>query len=146
MSTFSKKISIRWADLDPNFHLRHSVYYDLASQFRVELLDEAGLSMRVMKEQGFGPILFREECVFKREILHGDHITLTTKLLKIRKDGSRWTIQHHFVKGETICAILTIEGAWMDIVNRRLANPTPQIAFDVLTSFPKAEEFEYIPL
>ena len=42
MSTFSKQISIRWADLDPNFHLRHSVYYDLGSQFRMELLEEAG--------------------------------------------------------------------------------------------------------
>ena len=51
MSTFSKQISIRWADLDPNFHLRHSVYYDLGSQFRMELLEEAGLTMKIMKEK-----------------------------------------------------------------------------------------------
>ena len=38
---FSKTISLRWADLDPNFHLRHSVYYDLGSQQRVEVLDES---------------------------------------------------------------------------------------------------------
>jgi acyl-CoA thioester hydrolase len=145
LSTFSKIISIRWADLDPNFHLRHSVYYDLGSQFRVELLDEAGLSMKTMKEQGFGPILFREECIFKREILMADEITLTAKILKMKQDGSRWTILHEFIRAdETLCAQLTLDGAWMDVINRRIANPTPQIAFDVLNQFPKAPGFELI--
>ncbi|MFZ7116419.1 MAG: acyl-CoA thioesterase [Bacteroidota bacterium] len=145
MSTFSKIISIRWADLDPNFHLRHSVYYDLGSQFRVELLDEAGLTMKVMKEQGFGPILFREECVFKKEILMADEITLTAKIVKMKADGSRWTIMHEFLKSEgTLCAQLTLDGAWMDVLNRRIANPTPKIAFEVLNQFPKAHDFELL--
>ena len=25
---YTKPVEIRWSDLDPNFHLRHSVYYD----------------------------------------------------------------------------------------------------------------------
>ena len=145
MSTFSKKISIRWADLDPNFHLRHSVYYDLGSQFRMELLEDAGLTMKIMKEQGFGPVLFREECVFKREIMLSDVITLTAKILKMREDGSRWSIQHELIKADgTLCAVITVDGAWMDVINRRIANPPPQIAIDVLSSFPKAPEFETI--
>ncbi len=145
MSTFSKIISIRWADLDPNFHLRHSVYYDLCSQFRVELLDEAGLSMKVMKEQGFGPVLFREECIFKREIIMSDVITLTAKILKMRPDASRWTILHELIKTDgTLCAQITVEGAWMDVIKRRLASPTPQIAIDVLNTFPKAPDFDFI--
>jgi acyl-CoA thioester hydrolase len=145
MSTFSKQISIRWADLDPNFHLRHSVYYDLGSQFRMELLEEAGLTMRIMIEQGFGPVLFREECVFKREIMLSDVITLTAKVLKMREDGSRWTIQHELFKADdTLCAVITVDGAWMDVKNRRLANPTPQIAIDVLSLFPHAAGFEVL--
>ena len=59
MSTFSKQISIRWDDLDPNFHLRHSVYSDLGSYFGMELFEEAGLTMTIMKEQGFDTVLFR---------------------------------------------------------------------------------------
>ena len=145
MSTFSKQISIRWADLDPNFHLRHSVYYDLGSQFRMELLEEAGLTMKIMKEQGFGPVLFREECVFKREIILSDVITLTAKILKMREDGSRWSIQHELTKADdTLCAVITVDGAWMDVKNRKLANPTPQIAIDVLSQFPHATGFEVL--
>ena len=101
--------------------------------------------MKTMKEQGFGPILFREECIFKREILMADEITLTAKILKMKQDGSRWTILHEFIRAdETLCAQLTLDGAWMDVVNRRIANPTPQIAFDVLNQFPKAPGFELI--
>lgn len=101
--------------------------------------------MKVMKEQGFGPVLFREECIFKREIIMSDVITLTAKILKMRPHASRWTILHELIKADgTLCAQITVEGAWMDVVKRRLANPTPQIAIDVLNTFPKAPDFEYI--
>jgi acyl-CoA thioester hydrolase len=39
-----------------------TVYYDFA-QHRIEILESLGLTMSVMQTQGFGPILFREECV-----------------------------------------------------------------------------------
>lgn len=28
MEPYSKKFEIRWADLDPNYHVLHSKYYD----------------------------------------------------------------------------------------------------------------------
>jgi acyl-CoA thioester hydrolase len=49
MSTFIKEIHIRWADLDPNFHVRHSAYYDFGAQHRVEILEQLGMSMRIMQ-------------------------------------------------------------------------------------------------
>ncbi|MXV52043.1 thioesterase [Pedobacter sp. HMF7647] len=142
MDSFSKKISIRWADLDPNFHLRHSVYYDFGSQFRVELLNQHGLTLKVMQNESIGPILFREECVFRREIVFGQDITITAKMSKMRSDASRWTIQHEFLNDENkLCALLTLDGAWMDTQKRKLASPIPQIVVDVFNKFPKAEDF-----
>jgi acyl-CoA thioester hydrolase len=35
MNQYSKKIDIRWSDIDANFHLRHSVYYDLGAFLRM---------------------------------------------------------------------------------------------------------------
>lgn len=139
---FSKKVSIRWADIDPNFHLRHSVYYDFGAQQRIEILEEAGLTLSVMQEQGFGPIIFREECIFKREIRLSDIISIDAKIVKLRADGSRWTIQHIFTNLQnTECAVLNIDGAWMDTKKRRLCSPVPAIVVDVLHSFPKGEGF-----
>lgn len=142
---FSKPVNVRWADLDPNFHLRHSVYYDLGSQQRIEVLEQFGLTLKLMQEQHFGPILFREECVFRREIRLHDKVTITAKLAKMRQDCSRWTIQHQFLNEENnVLATLTLDGAWMDTKLRKLANPTPPIVVEVFNSFPKTEDFEWI--
>ena len=42
MSEFNRMIQLRWSDLDPNFHIRHSVYYDWGAFVRVEFLNEHG--------------------------------------------------------------------------------------------------------
>ena len=122
MENFIKEIQIRWSDLDPNFHLRHSVYYDWGALSRIEFLYARGLTAELMEQLHFGPILFREECIFKKEVRFGDKITIGLKLLKARKDYSRWTIQHDIIKNnEVVSAILTVDGAWLDTGKRKLA-------------------------
>src|SRR6202451_1009142 len=124
MNEYLKPIDIRWADLDPNFHLRHSVYYDYGAYCRVSFLEENGLTNRLMQELHIGPILFREEAVFRREIRLGDVLKIDLEVLKSRKDFSRWTIRHQFIKEEnTLAAVVTVEGAWINTLARKLATP-----------------------
>lgn len=137
MVTFNKQLSFRWSDLDPNFHLRHSVYYDFGAQHRIEILEQLGLTLKVMKKENIGPVLFREECVFKKEIHLADIITLHTKMAKMNADGSRYSIVHELYKEDVLCAVITVEGAWMDTKLRKLASPTPKIIVDALNLFPK---------
>jgi acyl-CoA thioester hydrolase len=144
MSEFSRVIQLRWSDLDPNFHIRHSVYYDWGAFVRVEFLNEHGLTSHVMQELKFGPILFREECVFRREIRSGDEIKMNLQLARSRKDFSRWSIQHQITRAdETLCAVLTVDGAWMDVVRRKLSSP-PEKVYEVFEKMPKGKEFEWI--
>ena len=143
--TFSKVISIRWADLDPNFHLRHSVYYDLGAQQRIEILNEGGITSRVMQEQHFGPIIFREECVFRKEIKMHDKVTITAKISKLREDSSRWTFQHEFLNEEgTRLALLTLDGAWLDTKLRKLAIPVPAIVQEGMHLIPRTDDFVWL--
>jgi len=145
MSTQRKLISLRWSDLDPNFHLRHSVYYDFAAQQRIELLQASGMDIKTLQEQHFGPVLFREECVFKKEIRMGSAIFMTTGLLRARRDSSRWSMQHEFLSEEDkVLAVLTVDGAWMDTKTRKLADPTPPLAVELLSTFPRCAAFEWI--
>mgnify|MGYP003418958876 CR=1 FL=1 len=60
MDTFSKQLSFRWSDLDPNFHMRHSVYYDFGAQHRVEILAKLGLAFIVIQNEYICLILYRE--------------------------------------------------------------------------------------
>jgi acyl-CoA thioester hydrolase len=142
MATFTKEISIRWSDLDPNFHMRHSAYYDFGAQHRIEILEQYGLTMKAMQEQHFGPVLFREECVFRREIRLNSKVFITTKVGKMKTDASRWTIVHELKnEKDELYAVISVEGAWMDTKLRKLANPTPQIALDVMNNMPKTADF-----
>ncbi len=144
MENFSREVQIRWSDLDPNFHLRHSVYYDWGAFCRVEFLNSFGLTAVVMQQLHFGPILFREECIFRKEIRSGDVVTIDLKVIKSRKDFSRWSIQHHIVKnGDALAAVLSVDGAWLNVVERKLASPPVQV-FEVFNQMPKAEGFEWL--
>lgn len=144
METYIKPIEVRWSDLDPNFHVRHSVYYDWGASCRINFLIEHGLSPAVLTELKFGPILFREECVFRREIQIGDMLEINLELLNARTDYSRWSIRHHIKKSDgTISAALTVEGAWIDTARRKLATPPEKVAKG-FEDMPKAAEFQWI--
>lgn len=144
MENFLKGVQIRWSDLDPNVHLRHSVYYDWGAFCRISFLNEHNLTSELMQQLQIGPILFREECVFKREIRLGDKVTISLEVLRAKKDFSRWSIQHTIKKNEdTTAAILTVEGAWLDTAKRKLAVP-PREVFDVFSQMPLGENFQWL--
>ncbi|MBS1921613.1 MAG: thioesterase family protein [Bacteroidetes bacterium] len=146
MEHFIKEIQVRWSDLDPNFHLRHSVYYDWGAFCRVEFLVAYDLTAEVMEQLNIGPILVREECVFRKEIRLKDTIKMNLQLLRAKRDYSRWSIQHEIVKNnDTIAAVLTVDGAWMSTIKRRLITP-PQEVFHVFSNMPLSENFQWLDL
>ncbi len=144
MENYSRQIEVRWSDLDPNYHLRHSVYYDWGAYVRLTFLNEYGLTPSAMHQYHFGPILFREECIFKREILFGDVVEVNLKLTKSRRDFSRLSIVHEIFKNsETLSAIITVDIAWIDTKLRKLAVP-PDLIHQTFEAIPKAETFAWM--
>jgi acyl-CoA thioester hydrolase len=139
-------MQIRWADIDANRHLRHSVYYDYGATMRMNVLSEGGLTTKKLEELATGPILFREEAIFKREILLEDKIILTVEVVKASADYSRWSLRHQFIKNdEVVAAILNVDGAWIDLNKRKLAIPDPFIQ-EIFARFPKSADFELISM
>lgn len=144
MESYKLPLQFRWADVDQNRHLRHSVYYDYGALARIKFLSEQGLTTSVMEELKFGPIIFREEAVFKREIKFEDRVTIDIELVKANEDFTRWTIRHNLVKADgTLATVLTLDGAWLDVEKRKLATP-PQLVINAFSNFPKANDFEWI--
>lgn len=144
MSSYIKTVEVRWSDLDPNFHLRHSVYYDYGAYCRIAFLEAHGFNAAFMMQHHFGPVLFREECIFRKEIRLGDVVTIDLSLLKAKEDQSRWSIQHHIYKNtDTLAAVLTVDGAWMNTQLRKLSVPPEQV-LHVFNNMPRAEQFDWI--
>jgi acyl-CoA thioester hydrolase len=143
MSDFSVSVQVRWSDLDPNFHLRHSVYYDWGAYCRIRYMHTYGLTATLMQQLHFGPILFREECVFKKEIHLNDAVSINLVLMKSRRDFSRWTMQHSIYKHDGIlCAVITVDGAWLDTSKRKLATP-PEEVVRVFEQIPHSNQFSW---
>lgn len=144
MKKYSLPIQIRWADIDQNRHLRHSVYYDYGAMVRITFLSSMGLTTEKLEELRIGPIIFREEAIFKREINLEDKIEMDVELTKTTHDYSRWTIRHTITKNDgTIAAIINLDGAWIDIEKRKLAE-APEFIQKIFNDFPKSEDFQMI--
>lgn len=143
MQEYGKTYDVRWADIDANRHMRHSAFYDYAAQVRVDLLKEIGMSIDVLAGHHIGPVLFREEAIFKREIAMYDKINVYVKLKRSREDGSRWTFQHEIVKGDgVLAAVVTVDGAWLDLKKRKLTG-LPDELLKKTTSIPRTEDFKF---
>ena len=141
MLSFSQKVEIRWADIDPNFHVLHSKYYDFCATARMQVLQENGITMQAIQENQIGPVILREECVFKRELKFGDSIEIRIKLLKADQRFARWSFLNEIWKnGDTLAAVVTIDGAWMNTALRKLAIP-PEAFQKAFAALPRAENF-----
>lgn len=141
---YVKTIQIRWADIDANRHLRHSAYYDYGATLRMMILSENGLTTEKLEQLQIGPVLFREEAVFRREIRLEDVITVDVELLKATPDYGRWSIRHNFLKADgSLAAVINIDAAWIDLVKRKLTVPDESIQ-KILANFPKPDDFEFI--
>lgn len=140
---FSKVIQIRWADIDANRHLRHSAYYDYGASLRMMFFSENGLSTQKLEELQTGPILFREEALFKREIRLEDQVTVDVALVCATGNYSRWSFRHTMTKADgSVAAIINIDAAWIDLVKRKLTTPHEFIQA-IFEKCPRVEGFMF---
>ncbi len=135
---------VMWSHLDANMHMRHSAYADFAAQARIEALAELGLDLKTFQRLHIGPILFKEETTYLREVGINEELTVTTALTKSRKDGSRWAIRHEIFKTDGVkAAVILVEGAWIDTLKRKLATLPDDLA-EHFAHLPRTADFEEI--
>lgn len=144
MDQFIRDVEVRWADLDPNFHVRHSAYYDWGASARIAFLQQRGLTMQFMQQHAIGPVILREECVFRREISMQDVVKINMVLRKATADFFKWTIRHTIYKNTDVtAAIITLDGGWIDTRKRKLTIPPAEV-HKTFGNMPRDTEFEWI--
>ncbi len=144
--SFKVSFSTRWADFDPNNHMRHSAYNDYAAESRVRLFNAYGLSLIEFNKLNIGPVLFREETDFFKEINLSDDISVELLLKGFTENGERFKMQHKIYRGDgKLAAEINIYAAWMDLKKRKLTG-APKMIMDVLNQLDKTEDFELIPM
>lgn len=132
---------VLWSQIDANRHLRHSAYADFCAQARSNMLNTLGLSLDQFAKQKIGPILFREELIYKREIQLDEYIKVEILLTKLNLKNARFSFQHIIYKenGDK-AAEVNVDGAWLNLVERKLTD-IPAEWYEILKKIPKAESY-----
>jgi acyl-CoA thioester hydrolase len=140
---FSMPIEVRWADLDPNGHVRHSVYYDWGAMVRLTYLEHHGVGVTWMGRTGIGPVLFREEARFMRELRFGDQLRMDLQLAAATPEGRKWKMRHRIFRAGELAATLEVDGAWLDLRARKVTVPPAEMtkAFEALG---RSEDFQVL--
>lgn len=144
--SFTVSFSTKWSDFDPNRHMRHTAYNDYAAEVRVRYFAKYNFSIDEFIKHNLGPILFKEETSFRKEIHIGENITVNLKLQGLSENNERWKIVHEvFNEAGKLSAIIKVYGAWVDLTKRKLRIP-PKETKAMFDFAEKSEDFEIISL
>jgi acyl-CoA thioester hydrolase len=142
MTDYEKTFEVRWADLDMNRHMRDTAYAEYAIDVRITFLKEKGFGLAEFGRRGFGPVILHEETTYSREIGAGDHFSVDFRVAGLAPDGSRWRMEHRFVRGDgKRSAVLRLDGLWLDLETRRPIPPPPEL-LHALQGLPRTPDFE----
>ncbi len=143
MNNFEQEIKVRWSDIDQNGHVRHSAYYDYGAHARIAYFNKIGFDARKMQKLAFGPVLFKEECSFIRELLIYDTVKINLLQGVCTPNFDRWTLHHEVFNSKGVkCAHISVKGAWMDLSKRKLTLP-PNELVSLLGELPQGKSFDY---
>ncbi|KGE15858.1 acyl-CoA thioesterase [Sphingobacterium deserti] len=135
---------VLWAQLDPNRHLRHSAYADFCAQARSNMLNKAGLSLDEFAKNHIGPILFREELIYHREIGLDERIYVKVEMNKLNLKNYRFSFRHEIYKENGVkAATVNVDGAWLNLVERKLTS-IPKEWEPIIAHIPRSTDYEEI--
>jgi len=104
------------------------------------------MSIEDFAKENLGPILFKEETSFYKEIHMGEDITVNLTLKALSNKLERWKLQHQlFNEADKLAAQVNVYGAWIDLHKRKLATPSEKFK-NLFFSLDKTEDFEEIVL
>lgn len=143
---FAREFDLRWSDADPNGHVRHTVYAELAAEGRLAWFAEGGFGWTRLEQLGIGPVLLREEVDYRSELGVGERVRVEVDAAGLSPDGGRWRLLHRILRlpGADLAATIVVLGGWIDLARRRLV-PAPEPLAAFLRAATRGPEFEELP-
>ena len=123
--SFEAQFSIRWADLDANRHVRNTIFSEFATHTRFRLLEANGFPQARFESLHFGPVMFREEIRYRRELVFGDEATVSVIAAGLSDDGSQWRVHQEVTRADgKQAAVLRSEGEKQAAINKAQGDAT----------------------
>lgn len=112
MNGHTTTVVVRFADLDPYDHVNHARYFTYFESGRIELLEEMGFGMDVMKKQGFQIVLVEVTARFHKPAVLHDRLVIETTVEEVGRATTRWRQQAR--RGDEVIASLDVKAAFTD--------------------------------
>ena len=144
MQKFIKTFEVKWADVDPNNHLRNTVYVDYTDHVRFSYFESQGIDYNYIRELGVGPIFFKVCTTYYKEVHLHETVTVNLKLIRLSEDGGRWAFEHDIIKENgKVAAKVVVEGAFLNLHTRKLAKPSEKMN-EAVRKLERVENYEAI--
>ena len=138
------RYSVGWGDIDGNLHMANRAILDRAADARLLFFARHGFSAARLADEKFGPVISRDELVYRKELRLMDEFTVDLRLVGLSSDGVRFAIENTFrnAAGE-VTTVVRSEGVWFDLERRRPRPPPPDLEA-ILRAAPRAESFRQL--
>jgi acyl-CoA thioester hydrolase len=141
---FEERFRVGWSDLDGNAHMGNSSYLDQVSNTRMLFFVKNGFTPARFASEKFGPVVVRDELVYKKELRLMEEFTVDFELGGISEDGVRFRVRNTFRNGANeVVAVVKSEGVWFDLEHRRPRSPPSELD-TVMRSLQRSEDFTEI--
>ena len=124
---FERQLYARWGDMDFNGHMKNTAYLDASADVRMMFFAANGFSMREFDKRRIGPVIFRDELEYFRELRLLEPVRVTLAAREVRDDG-RFVLVNEFFRedGERVARV-TSSGGWLDLDRRKLTAPPEEL-------------------
>lgn len=126
--SFTINFRVLWNQIDVNGHLSNAHYQSFFDEARMEMLEQAGLDVQAMLKKNVGPVIYRSELDYLKEVNYPEEIRIETWVEDSRK--SRFVIRQDMFRksdGELACSAKLL-GVFMDFNIRRPWSVPQEIA------------------
>jgi len=138
---FSASFQVGWSQIDFNQHMRNSAFLDLCVDTRVLFFETRGFPAVEFERLQIGPVIFREELDYLRELRLMERVTVTLALSGLSADGRRFQLRSElFAADGQLAGRVNTSGAWFNLVTRKVIVP-PEALSAILSASPRTDDF-----
>lgn len=142
---FEQHFRVSWSDLDGNGHMANTAYLERAVDTRFLFFAERGFPVSRLVDEHIGPVVQREELVYRKELRLLQDFTVDLQLAGLSPDGVRFRVNHAFRNSSReLVATVSSAGLWFDLEQRRRCAPPPDLD-TVQRQAPRADLFSDLP-
>jgi acyl-CoA thioester hydrolase len=116
ITEFEIQFRVRYQETDAQGRVHHANYLTWFEMGRVEMLRSAGISYRVLEEQGVMLVISEANCRYYLAALFDDLLTLRVKTVQAK--GARIVHEYQVLRGESLVAEGTTTVACIDRAGR----------------------------